>query len=125
MEQGRLLGLEVKLRAPHLELLDGGLVRRTPLMGLTAPSQHHHLVAESLRRLTKDPSSWKVAFWAVTLKRGSGGLIHSEWSCVWENPSRSECEGSEQLVEDSSRMKNSPFFMHFKIFFPFFFRLYV
>lgn len=109
MEQGRLLGLEVELRAPHLELLDGGLLRRRPLMGLTAPSQHHHLVAESLRRLTKDPSNWKVAFWAVTLKRGSGGLIHSEWSCVWENPSRSECEGSEQLVEDSSRMTNSLF----------------
>lgn len=28
--------------------------------------------------LTKDPSSWKVAFWDVTLKGGSGGLIHTE-----------------------------------------------
>lgn len=68
MEEGGLLGLEVKLRAPHLQLLDGGLVRRTPVMGPTASSQHHNLVAETLRRLTKDPSIWKVAFWAVTLK---------------------------------------------------------
>ena len=28
--------------------------------------------------LTKDPFSWKVAFWDVTLKAGRGGLMHTE-----------------------------------------------
>lgn len=37
----------------------------------------------TLGKLTKDPSSWNTAFWDDTLKAGSGGLMHTEWSWVW------------------------------------------
>ena len=52
---------------------------------------------------TKDPVSWKVAFWEVTLNWGSGGLMHTEWSRV--------CEGNIQLCRARAGLL---FLSHFK-----------
>lgn len=81
-----LVGLEVKLRTPHLELFDGSLreKKKTQVKKIQMKTSTFSFSwrIKSSSELTKDPFSWNVAFWDVTLNAGRGGLMQTEWSWV-------------------------------------------
>lgn len=64
-----------------MKLLDGGLEKKKKLKRIRENnlSLNVNSSVEGLQnKLTKDPFSWNVAFWDVTLNGGSGGLMQTE-----------------------------------------------